>query len=99
MALERRRRTSRLLIRILLALTAVGTLAYAAFIAAGEPAAFSDAASIWIYHGTLLFASLTCFAGAVSVPDQRGAWAAFGVLGRPAVLPAAPPDLSRRAAP
>jgi two-component system cell cycle response regulator len=79
MALERRRRTSRLLIRILLALTAVGTLAYAAFIAAGEPAAYSDAASIWVYHGTLLFASLTCFAGAVSVPDQRGAWAAFGL--------------------
>jgi serine/threonine protein kinase len=41
-------------------------------------------------------ASSTARADSVS---RAGAWAAFGVLGRPAVLPAAPPDLSRRAAP
>jgi two-component system, cell cycle response regulator len=79
MAFERRRRASGLLVRILLAMTAVGALAYAAFIAAGEPGALNDAASIWVYHGTLLFASLTCFAGAGSRREQRGAWAAFGL--------------------
>ena len=35
----------------------MGVLAYAAFIAAGEPAELSDAASIWVYHGTLLLAA------------------------------------------
>jgi diguanylate cyclase (GGDEF)-like protein len=79
MALGSRWRASRLLVRVLLAATAVGALAYAAFIAAGEPPALSDAASIWAYHGTLLLASLTCFAGAACVRDQRAAWGAFGL--------------------
>ena len=48
---------ARSLIRALLAATAVGVIAYAAFIAAGEPAALNDAASIWVYHGTLLLAA------------------------------------------
>src|SRR5436190_16740666 len=79
MVLKSRWGTSQLLVRVLLALTAVGALAYAGFIAAGEPVALTDAASIGIYHGTLLFASLACFAGAASVRDQRAAWAAFGL--------------------
>jgi diguanylate cyclase (GGDEF)-like protein len=79
MALESRWGASRRLVRILLAISAGGTLAYAAFIAAGQPAALTDAASIWVYHGTLLCASLACFAGAASVREQRGAWAAFGL--------------------
>ena len=73
------RRRMRLLVWTPLAATAVGTLAYAAFIAAGEPAAIDTAASVWVYHGTLVLASLTCFAGAAFAPEQRGAWAAFGL--------------------
>ena len=79
MALESGWGGSRLLVRVLLAATAVGALAYAGFIAAGEPAQLDDAAGIWVYHGTLVLASLTCFAGAAFVRDQRAAWAAFGL--------------------
>ncbi len=66
-------------IRVLLGATTVGVLAYAAFIAAGEPAQWSDTADIWVYHATLLLAAITCFVGAVTVRGQRGVWAAFGL--------------------
>jgi diguanylate cyclase (GGDEF)-like protein len=70
---------ARILIRALLAATMLGVLAYAAFIAAGEPAEVTDAASIWVYHATLLLAALTCFVGAATVRGQRGVWTAFGL--------------------
>ncbi|MEK6272468.1 MAG: diguanylate cyclase [Actinomycetota bacterium] len=63
----------------LLAATAACALAYAAFIAAGEPAELSDVTSLWVYHGALALASLTCFARAVLVRDQRVTWIAFGL--------------------
>ncbi|MGH2926316.1 MAG: bifunctional diguanylate cyclase/phosphohydrolase [Solirubrobacterales bacterium] len=67
------------MIRVLISATAVGALAYAAFIAAGQPGELTDAASIWIYHATLLLATATCFVGAATLRDQRGVWAAFGL--------------------
>src|SRR6476619_1021917 len=73
------RREARLLVWILLAASAASALAYAGFIAAGQPAVLEDAASIWVYHASLLLASLACFAHAVLVRDQRPAWIAFGL--------------------
>ena len=70
---------ARFLVWILLAASAACAVAYAAFIAAGQPAALEDAASIWVYHASLLLASLACFAHAVLVRDQRPAWIAFGL--------------------
>ena len=64
---------------ILLAASAACALAYAAFIAAGQPAALDDAASLWVYHASLFLASLTCFVHAALVRDQRSAWIAFGL--------------------
>jgi hypothetical protein len=43
----------------LLSATAACLLAYTAFVLAGEPAAISDAMSLWVYHGALVFAGLT----------------------------------------
>jgi hypothetical protein len=63
----------------LLAATAPCALAYAAFIAAGEPAQLNTAAGLWIYHATLVLASLTCFVRAALVRDQRVAWIALGL--------------------
>jgi len=54
-------------------------LAYAGYIAAGEPDGLSDAAGLWLYHGTLAFASLAFLLRAALVPDRRGAWIAFGL--------------------
>ena len=54
-------------------------LAYAGFIAAAEPAEVSRRRALWVYHGALALASLTCFARAVLVRDQRIAWTAFGL--------------------
>ena len=71
--------SARSMIRVLISATAVGVLAYAAFIAAGEPAELSDTASIWIYHATLALATATCFVGAATQRDQRGVWTAFGL--------------------
>ena len=51
-------------------------LAYAVFIAAGEP---TDAEGLWIYHATLALSSLTFFVRAALMPDQRAAWIAFGL--------------------
>ncbi len=79
MAMEARRVGSRLLVWMLLAATAGFTLAYAAFIAAGEPAELTDFTGLWVYHGALTFASLTCFARAALVRDQRAAWIALGL--------------------
>ncbi len=79
MAHESRWGGSPLVVRVLLAASAVSTLAYAGFIAAGEPASLEDVASLWVYHAALVFAALTCFAGAAFAPDQRAAWAAFGL--------------------
>ena len=62
-----------------LAAAAACALAYAAFIAAGEPAELSDVTTVWVYHGALALASLTCFLRAVLVRDQRVAWIAFGL--------------------
>ena len=73
------RREARLLVWILLAASAASALAYAGFIAAGQPAGLDDAASIWVYHASLLLASLACFAHAALVRDQRPAWTAFGL--------------------
>jgi diguanylate cyclase (GGDEF)-like protein len=70
---------ARMAVWALLAATAGGALAYAGFIAGGEPAALNDAASLWVYHGTLVLASLTCLARALLVRDQRVAWIAFGL--------------------
>ena len=70
---------ARSMIRVLISATAVGALAYAAFIAAGQPAELTDAASIWIYHATLPLATATCFVGAATLRDQRGVWTAFGL--------------------
>ena len=72
-------REVRLFVWILLAASAACALAYAAFIAAGQPAALDDAASIWVYHASLFLASLTCFVHAALVRDQRAAWIAFGL--------------------
>jgi two-component system cell cycle response regulator len=72
------RSQARLLVRILLAATMAGVFLYAAFIAAGRPAALDDLASTWVYHATLVLAALTCFARAL-VGEQRVAWAAFGL--------------------
>jgi diguanylate cyclase (GGDEF)-like protein len=79
MALRDRWAGAPLLVWLLLAATTAGALAYAAFIAVGEPPELYDAASLWVYHATLVLASLTCFAGAALLPDQRGAWIAFGL--------------------
>jgi diguanylate cyclase (GGDEF)-like protein len=82
MTLERRRIASRRLVWGLLAATGACTLGYAAFIAAGEPtnpAALNDAASLWMYHGALVLASLTCFTRAAVARDQWAAWVAFGL--------------------
>ena len=73
------RREARRLVWILLAASAASALAYAGFIAAGQPAGLDDAASIWVYHASLLLASLACFAHAALVRDQRPAWTAFGL--------------------
>jgi two-component system cell cycle response regulator len=79
MALGTQSRAARRLVWALLAATAACTLAYAGFIAAGEPAELSDVTSLWVYHGALALASLTCFARAVVMRDQRLAWIAFGL--------------------
>jgi diguanylate cyclase (GGDEF)-like protein len=63
----------------LLSATVVCVLAYAGLIAAAQPAEVSDAAGLWVYHGALALASLTCFARAVLMRDQRVAWIAFGL--------------------
>jgi diguanylate cyclase (GGDEF)-like protein len=63
----------------LLSATAACVLAYAAFVVAGEPAAITDAMSLWVYHGALAFAGLTCLTRAALIRDQRAAWIAFGV--------------------
>jgi two-component system, cell cycle response regulator len=68
-----------MLLLALLAAAAACALAYAGFIAAGEPAELSDAAGLWVYHGALALASLACFARAVLVRDQRVTWIAFGL--------------------
>jgi diguanylate cyclase (GGDEF)-like protein len=70
---------ARFLVWILLGAGAACALAYAGFIAAGQPAGLEDVASIWVYHASLLLASLACFAHAVLVRDQRPAWIAFGL--------------------
>ncbi|HEY7150954.1 MAG TPA: diguanylate cyclase [Solirubrobacterales bacterium] len=75
----RKPREARLLVWMLLAASALCALAYAAFIAAGQPARLENTASIWIYHGSLFLASLTCFVNAGLVRDQRAAWTAFGL--------------------
>ncbi len=62
-----------------LAAAAACALAFAGFIAAGEPAERSDAASLWVYHAALALASLTCFVRAALMRDQRVAWIAFGL--------------------
>jgi two-component system, cell cycle response regulator len=67
------------LVWILLAASAACALAYAGFIAAGQPAELEDLASIWVYHATLFLASLACFVHAALVRDQRPAWVAFGL--------------------
>jgi diguanylate cyclase (GGDEF)-like protein len=72
-------RKTRLFVWSPLVTSAACALAYAGFIAAGQPAAVEDIASIWIYHASLLFASVTCFVRAALVRDQRGAWTAFGL--------------------
>jgi diguanylate cyclase (GGDEF)-like protein len=79
MAHESRLGGSPPVVRVLLAASAACTIAYAGFIAAGEPAGLEDFTSLWVYHGALLLASLTCFAGALYAPDQRAAWGAFGL--------------------
>ena len=63
----------------LLSATAACLLAYTTFVLAGEPAAISDAMSLWVYHGALVFAGLTCLTRGALVRDQRSAWIAFGV--------------------
>ena len=78
MALGIGSRARRMLLWALLAASAACALAYAGFIAAGEPAELSDAASLWVYKGALAFASLTCLVRAVLVRDQRVTWIAFG---------------------
>ena len=39
----------------------------------------SDAVGLWVYHGALAFASLTCFTRAALLRDQRAAWIALGL--------------------
>ena len=70
---------ARMLLWALLAASAACVLTYAVLIAAAQPADVSDAAGLWVYHGALALASLTCFARAVVIRDQRVAWVAFGL--------------------
>jgi two-component system cell cycle response regulator len=79
MALGTASRAGRKPLWALLAASAACALAYAGFIAAGEPARLSDVASLWVYHGALALASLTCLVRAVLVRDQRVTWIAFGL--------------------
>ena len=79
MVLGTRSRAGHALPRVLLGVSAACTLAYAGFIAAAQPAEVSDAVGLWVYHGALAFASLTCFARAALVRNQRIAWIAFGL--------------------
>ena len=79
MALRTRSSAARVLIWASLGAAAACALAYAGYIAAGEPGALSDVAGRWVYHATLAFASLTFFLRAALVPDRRGAWIAFGL--------------------
>lgn len=79
MAPGTRSSAARKLVWALLAATAACALAYAGLIAAAQPAEVSDAAGLWVYHGALALASLTCFARAVLMRDQRVAWIAFGL--------------------
>jgi diguanylate cyclase (GGDEF)-like protein/putative nucleotidyltransferase with HDIG domain len=53
--------------------------AYAAYIAAGEPARVAGVAELWIYHATLVLASFACFVRAAFVRDHRAAWSAVGL--------------------
>ena len=64
---------------VLLGATAACTLAYAGFIAAAQPGEVSDAVGLWVYHGALVLASLTCFARAALLRAQRTIWIAFGL--------------------
>jgi two-component system, cell cycle response regulator len=54
-------------------------LAYSGFMVAAHPGEVSDALGLWLYHGALALASLTCLMRAVLVRDQRVAWTAFGL--------------------
>jgi diguanylate cyclase (GGDEF)-like protein len=69
----------RMLLWALLGAGVAFALAYAGFIAAAHPADVSDAVGLWVYHGPLAFASLTCLARAALRRDQRVAWMAFGL--------------------
>ena len=69
----------RLLVWALLAGAVVCGAAYAAYIAAGEPAELTDVAELWVYHATLVLASFACFVRAAVVRDQRAAWGAVGL--------------------
>lgn len=68
-----------MLLRGLLTATGACVLAYAGFIAAAGSAQVSDAVGLWVYHGALALASLTCFARAALLRVQRIAWIAFGL--------------------
>ncbi len=68
-----------MLLQGLLAGTAGCVLAYAGFIAAAQPGQVSDAVGLWVYHGALALAGLTCFARAALTRDQRVAWIALGL--------------------
>ena len=70
---------ARMLLWALLGAGVAFALAYAGFIAAAYPGDVSYAVGLWVYHGALVFASLTCLARAVLGSDQRVAWMAFGL--------------------
>jgi two-component system cell cycle response regulator len=79
MELSRDSAGARRLVRGLLAATAVFVVAYAAFVLAGEPTSIEDPMSLWVYHGALLLAAVTCLVRGALVRDQGAAWIAFGV--------------------
>lgn len=63
----------------LLGLAALGTLAYAIWLAVGAPMSLDPLMTV-VYDGTILLAGATCLAWAFThATRQRGAWIAFGV--------------------
>ena len=79
MALRIRSSAAPLVVWASLGAAVASAMAYAGYIAAGEPEGLSDAAGLWAYHGALAFASLAFLLRAALVPDRRGAWIAFGI--------------------
>jgi diguanylate cyclase (GGDEF)-like protein len=67
---------------VFVALAAIGTLAWAIWLAVGTPdrnGATGTLFDLWIYNGALGLTAMACFARAAVTKELRGAWIAIGV--------------------